>query len=225
MGNTTRVVLGVVLVALGALYLLDVADVLNAGRIVGDWWPVAVIAFGIAALIGPARSLVGGVIMIVVGLVLLTATLDIVDVSAGQLIFPLILIAIGAGILLRRSSLRADADPSNTVNSFAIFGGQDVTSRSESFQGGSLNAVLGGATLDLRHARIDPAGASIDTFAAFGGIDVLVPRGWRINVKGMPIFGSFEDKTDPSAPLEPDAPSLTISGVAAFGGITVKHEK
>jgi predicted membrane protein len=224
-GGTGRIVLGIILVLLGVLYLLDIADVLNASSIVGSWWPVGIIIFGLVALLGPNRSVTGGGIMIAVGLILLIASTDLVDVSVGELIFPVILIAIGAGVLLMRSSRRAEGDPANTVNAFAMFGGNDTISRSESFQGGSLVAILGGTTLDLRHATIDPAGAGIDTFAAFGGIDVLVPRGWRVHVKGMPIFGAFEDKTDPSAPIAPNAPHLTISGVAAFGGVAVKHDK
>lgn len=52
--------------------------------------------------------------------------------------------------------------------------------------------MFGGITLDLCGARLDPAGATIT--ATFGGIDIIVPRGWRIAMKGTPIFGGIEVK-------------------------------
>jgi predicted membrane protein len=225
MQNIGRLLFGVVLLVAGILFLLDLGDYVNATEIIGNWWPIVVIAFGLVSLIGPARSVIGGTIVIIVGVILLLATLDIIAVSAAELILPLILIAVGIGVLFVRSGMRAGADPYNTVSGFAVFGGQDIVSRSDAFKGGSLSALFGGVSLDLRQATIDPDGAGIDIFAAFGGIDVIVPRGWRVTVSGMPIFGAFEDSVDRSVEPEPDAPQVRVGGVVLFGGVDVKHEK
>lgn len=84
-------------------------------------------------------------------------------------------------------------------------------------------AIFGGVTLDLREARIDDT-ATVDAFAFFGGVDILVPRGWRVAVTGTPILGGFEDKTRYDDFLPPDAPVLTVDGLAVFGGVTVANE-
>ena len=42
-----RVVMGATLIAIGALFLLDRADVLDAGQVIGDWWPATIVAFGL----------------------------------------------------------------------------------------------------------------------------------------------------------------------------------
>ena len=76
-----------------------------------------------------------------------------------------------------------------------------------------------------RDALPDPAGATITATAVFGGIDVLVPRGWRIATRGLPVFGGIADKTESPAPLPPDAPTLVVDGLALFGGVEIKHEK
>lgn len=224
MSNPGRFLIGLLLVVAGVLVLLDVADYLDASEIIGTWWPLAVIAFGVVSLIGPARSLIGGTIVTLVGIILLIATLDILPVDPGELVLPLILIAVGLGILFIRAGHRAGGDPHNNVNGFAMFGGQDIVSRADRFAGGSLTAIFGGASLDLRQAQLDPDGAQIETFAAFGGVDVIVPRGWRVTVSGMPLFGAFEDNVDKSAPIEPGAPMLRVSGVVLFGGVEVKHQ-
>jgi hypothetical protein len=223
MNNPGRLLLGIGLLVAGVLFLLDVGDYVNAWSIVGSWWPLAVIAFGVVALVGPSRSRIGGTIVIIVGLILLMATVDLLPVSAGELILPLILIAVGLGVIFVRSGIGGSGDAQDRVNGFAMFGGQNITARSESFSGGSLTALFGGVDLDLRSATLAPDGAGVETFAAFGGITVVVPRGWRVTVSGMPLFASFEDNVDRSVELEPGAPHLVVSGVALFGGVEVKH--
>ena len=60
---------------------------------------------------------------------------------------------------------------------------------------------------------------------AFGGINIVVPRGWRISVRSTPIFGGVEDKTDHSQTPPSDAPTLHVDAVCVFGGVDIKHEK
>ncbi len=105
----------------------------------------------------------------------------------------------------------------DVVRSTAVFGGPKLVSTARSFHGGWLTAIFGGITLDLRGAQPAPEGASINATVAFGGIDILVPKGWRISLRTTPIFGGVEDKTDHSA-RRPDAPVLHVDAVALFGG-------
>lgn len=226
MNNPGRLLLGIGLLVVGGLYLLDLGDIVDAGSIVSNWWPLAVIAFGIMALIGPSRSMVGGSIITFAGVVLLIASLDLLPVSASELIFPLILISVGLGLLLIRSGITTSGrgDPRSQINGFTVFGSQNIVSRAESITGGALTAIFGSIDLDLRATRPAPDGAGIEVFAAFGSVNVAVPRGWGVTVSGMPLFASFEDKIDRSIEPEPDAPRLVISGVALFGGVEIKHE-
>ena len=60
---------------------------------------------------------------------------------------------------------------------------------------------------------------------AFGGIEILVPKGWRISVRGTPIFGGLDDKTDHSERPEADAATLHVGAVTIFGGVDIRHEK
>jgi hypothetical protein len=57
----------------------------------------------------------------------------------------------------------------------------------------------------------------------FGGIDIRVPETWAVTVRGTGVFGGYEDKTIEPRPTDPKPPHLIITGVALFGGVTVKN--
>lgn len=224
--NVARTLVGLLLLALGGLFLVDQAGWADMGDVIGRWWPLIIVALGLLQLAANPRAIVGPLIVTGFGAVLLLFTLDIVPGAAGDVFWALIIIAIGAFILLSRGVRPGRVGSSDeTVSSFVAFGGTELASRSTAFRGGWVAAAFGGATLDLRDATLAVGGATIDATAAFGGIDVLVPKGWRISISGLPIFGGYDDKTKNEGPLPPDAPELTVNAVAMFGGIEVKHEK
>jgi hypothetical protein len=80
---------------------------------------------------------------------------------------------------------------------------------------------MGGVVIDLRSAKLAEDRASIDVFAMWGGIDLVVPEGWRVVSEVTPIMGGFEDNTAP--PAETNAPTLVVRGLAIMGGVEVKH--
>lgn len=221
-----RILLGLLLIALGVLFLLDRADVLDAGETIGDWWPAAIIAIGAVQLFDRPRSLLGPGIVIGIGAILLLFTTDVVTGSVFAVLWPTLLIAIGAAILFRHGRgpevTREEGSTEDVVRATAVFGGHEILSRSTAFRGGSATAVFGGITIDLRDARLDAAGAEIDVTAVFGGVDVLVPRGWRVVTSGTPILGGIDNKT---AGEGGEGPELRIDALAIFGGVDIKHER
>ncbi|MEO8092361.1 MAG: hypothetical protein ABI726_06605 [bacterium] len=70
-----------------------------------------------------------------------------------------------------------------------------------------------------------PEGATVKATAAFGGVAVIVPKGWRITVRATPVLGGVDDKTDRGQPPPENAPSLHVDAMALFGGVDIKHEK
>jgi nitrogen fixation protein len=102
-----------------------------------------------------------------------------------------------------------------------LFGGSEIKDRSQHLSHADVAAVFGGATLDLRESHIDDE-ATVDATALFGGVDVLVPEGWRVALRGFPIFG--EDKTHNGPAPSGEAPILYVNATSIFGGVTVAHE-
>lgn len=227
-GNLGRILLGMVVVALGVLFLLDSADVLDAGTTIDHWWPVAIVALGALQLVQGAGAVLNAWLLVAAGGVLLLFTTGTVEGDVWNYIWPLAIIAVGLSLLTRwrgTATAPAGATGDDTLTATGIFGGPTVATGSQRFHSASLTAIFGGVTLDLRSASPAPEGAVVTATAAFGGIDILVPRGWNITTSGTPLFGGVEDKTDHTAEIPADAPQLHIDALALFGGVDVKHEK
>lgn len=215
-----RLWLGSLLLALGVVWLLDAAGLLSADAVISGWWPIAVIGLGVLALVGERRLAPGPIILLAIGGVLLIDQLSLIGV--GGIVWGGVVIAVGAWLLVDSARPRArDQRVSDTQDVFALFGGSHTSNRSEHFRHADVSAVLGGATLDLREATPAP-GARVDALALFGGVDVIVPSGWRVQVSGLPIFGGYQDKTGGDRGLAPDAPVLTVVATALFGGVEVR---
>ena len=102
-----------------------------------------------------------------------------------------------------------------------MMAGLERTSRSQSFRGGDLTAVMGGVGLDLRGAKLAPEGATLDVFAMWGGIELTVPEGWRVDLTVVPLLGGFEDRTRAADTME--AQVLTVRGFVIMAGGEVQH--
>jgi Cell wall-active antibiotics response 4TMS YvqF/Domain of unknown function (DUF5668) len=222
--SPSRIVLGLGLVALGILFLLDQAGTIDAGEIIGDWWPVVIIAIGVVQLVGQPRAPVGPLIVVGIGIVLLLAQLDVVGDDVWRFVWPVALVIVGLVFLLRRPGRPAAADrPEDVVGTTAFFSGTEIVSSSQRFAGGSATAIFGGVELDLRRARLNPDGATLAVTAVFGGVDVIVPRGWRVETRGTPILGGVDNKID--APPGGNGPVLRIDLTVLLGGAEIKHDK
>jgi hypothetical protein len=210
--------IGLVLVTLGVFGILDAAGTLDSSETIDRWWPVAIIGLGLIGMFIERRIALGPGIVVVVGLLILADQQEWTD---EDLFGPVLLIAIGLVVLSGLWSRRVDGE--HRESSVAMFGGTKIKDRSEHFTHANVSAIFGGATLDLREAHIDRE-ASVDALAMFGGVDVLVPKGWRVSVDGTPILGGCEDKTTGDGELPADAPVLNVHATAILGGVGVKNK-
>jgi hypothetical protein len=222
-----RILIGLIILALGTLMVLDAAGTLDAGDAASHWWPTVIIAVGLFQLLEGRPSPVGPLLVMGFGTIVLLFTTNVLAENEEDYVWGGALIAIGLLILTRwatRAS-RGRAADGEQMRVDGIFGGPDVATTSQAFRGAALTAVFGGVTFDLRRALPVAGGAAINATAVFGGIELIVPRGWRIVLGGTPIFGGIEDKTNRSQVLAEDAPILYVDAFALFGGVEIKHEK
>lgn len=217
--NWARVFVGSVVVALGAVLLAGYAGWLDAGEVVGTWWPAVLIVAGLLSLVANRRHWIGPTVVIGVGTAVLLRTTGVVD--SFELIGPALLILVGLMVAFGRGFTQRTVASQDRVSSFNMFSGSEIASHSQQFEGGNIGAVFGGAEIDLRDAKPAP-GAQLDVFVAFGGAEVRVPNGWHVLTHGLPIFGGFENVTA-KEPVPPEAPVLDINATVLFGGLEVKH--
>ncbi|MGZ5382750.1 MAG: LiaF transmembrane domain-containing protein [Acidimicrobiia bacterium] len=221
--NRGRILFGFVLIALGVIFLLGQNDVLDAGDLIADWWPVVFVIAGFLYVSFSPRHIMVPAVLVIMGLALLARSLDFVPDWVQTVFWPLVLVVVGLWVMFGSGLGTATVQRADRVNSLVAFFGREIVNESQQFGGGSIFTVFGGTDIDLRRARPVPEGAAMDVVVAFGGVDIAVPEGWRVEVKGIPLFGGWSNKTG-SDRAGPDAPLLSIEALVAFGGLDIRHK-
>lgn len=223
--NAGRILVGTLLATLGVVFLFDAAGSADAGAVVAGWWPVALIglgAFQYAAGPGSRRS---ALVLIVAGSGLLAVSSGLLGDDAWRYVWPVALVAVGVWIVTgfgRRYGSHPSED--EEVDGIAVLGSARLATRSASFRRASLTSILGGVTLDLTEAVPVAGGAAVSVTAILGGVSILVPHGWAVEIRGLPLLGGWDDTTDRAA-VRPGCPRLEVQVLVALGGVEVKHPR
>ena len=91
--------------------------------------------------------------------------------------------------------------------------------RADSLRSGTATAFMGSVVLDLREANLEGM-AMLHLRAVMGGMEVLVPHGWRVEVVAQAVMGDLVNRTDPDD-LPETAPLLLVDAIAVMGGIII----
>lgn len=234
-GMTSQVLMGLLVIAVGLLFLLDNLDVIEIHHAL-SFWPLVFIFAGVAKLLDTStpNGYLVGLAGIGIGTVMILNRLGIIDVS-WRMAWPLVLILGGAMVVYRAMSGQrvgvhgvvddklADGTPGNDTQMLdvtAILGGFERRVHSQDFRGGEVTAVMGGCTLDMRGASIASGEAVINVFAFWGGVTIKCPPDWTVVLQGTPIMGGFDEKT--AAPPD-NSKRLVIRGYAIMGGVEVRN--
>lgn len=84
-------------------------------------------------------------------------------------------------------------------------------------------ACLGGGEIDLREANFADREVVINCVAVMGGVNVVVPPGVEVVVRGIGIMGGFDHREE-GRPGDPGAPRVIVTGFAFWGGVGVERK-
>ncbi len=222
---TSKIVLGAILVFIGITFFLETSGLLsylnlNAWTIIWLLWPLFFLGMGIRMILN--QNITAGIVFTSLGIIFLLTQLF--HWGFFSVLWPVILIAIGLSVIFRKENAHFNSgkkyDSSDKISDTVLFWGLDKKVDAKAFKGGEINAVFGGVKIDLREAKINKSGAKIIANAAFGGIEILVPKDCRIVADGIGIFGGWENKI---ASRDTKEPALEITGTAVFGGVEIKE--
>ena len=238
--SSGRLIAGIIIIAIGALFLLNSTGIADVGGLT-KWWPMIIVLLGVWRLIAQKfRSLFGPLLLIAIGVILQLWQLDISGLDFGTL-WPAILIVVGIAILAggfnrrrrrrgrRNSSTSRNASPiiDVDVSSYAdpdddtlhaVVGSQDRIISGD-FQSASINVVMGSGSLDLRNARIVDKPATLEASVVMGEVKVRVPAEWNVRIANSSQMGETKD----ARPLQSDSdsPDLIIRGSVTMGSLQI----
>ncbi|QBI20175.1 hypothetical protein ER308_11775 [Egibacter rhizosphaerae] len=193
--------------ALGQLGVLDV-DVWAAVR---QLWPLVLVAVGGGMLL--ERRWLEGATITLIGLLLLGSTTGVTPGVGFELIVPILIIAVGIGIIAG-----AVRRPGGALGSTALFGGLEREVDPSEPAAHAVTAIFGG--YEVRVADREPAsGARLSALAVFGGVDIEVPESVPVRIiRRSGLFGSVESKVHEASHREV---AYEIEASALFGGVEV----
>jgi predicted membrane protein len=227
-GATERLVPAIVLIAVGAIFLLNNLHLVYAHDLL-RYWPAILIAVGIVKLVDSSDNSgrIGGGVLVGLGAVFLAQSLGFLDIRFWDL-WPVILIGIGLAMLFETNlawhvGMKA-RNSMGGVKESAVFSGGKRVINDQNFRRAKYDAVFGGFEIDLRRANMLEDEAVLELNAVFGGIEVKVPESWSVVVKGAGVFGAFQDSTlQPDPRIFPTPKRLIVKGGAVFGGVELKN--
>jgi hypothetical protein len=86
-------------------------------------------------------------------------------------------------------------------------------------------ALMGGAELDFREARLGAGVTEITIVCVMGGVEIVVPPGLIVDAGGIAVMGGFESMAPTPVPPNSSAPVLKVNGFVMMGGVEVMERE
>ncbi|MEO6110170.1 MAG: DUF5668 domain-containing protein [Candidatus Saccharimonadales bacterium] len=223
MKNTsiTRNITGIIIIVIGVVAIISIIGSFDFGAIFSVWWPILVIIGGLLIYMNDRRQLLWSILLAVIGTLFLIDSLDLANYAVWNLVWPILIIGVGASILMNKTGTKLKPNSADTTTISALLSGSDIKNHSENYKGGNLSSILGGINIDLRDATMKGT-STLNVFVFMGGIELYVPKGWKIQSNVTSILGGVDGRAL-EAPTEKNCPTLVITGDVMLGGINIKH--
>lgn len=214
-----RALLGTIAALVGLGLLLEQAGVVDFGAVASTWWPLILVTVGAVKLATGTR--IGGLVLVVAGALFQADALQLLPRDFFNYFWPVALIVVGAWLIVSRGRSAPHVASDDFIRQFVIFGGLEARNESQRLEGGTLTALFGGIELDLRGAKIAGERAVLEVTAMFGGVDIRVPKEWRVVASGTPLLGGWENKSEHREREGEPTPTLELKGIAMLGGVEI----
>lgn len=247
--KNTDITAGVILLVIGGVLFLKAIGIWFPVWVFS--WPMILIAVGVISLVKNNYDSGFGVVMVILGGFFLIKRNFGFPIEVEPYLIPVGLIILGIYLIIKRknrdrvfddnffkrfesntgtgSSLDDGSDATQAtiseegdyVNAQALFTGINHRILSKNFKGGKASAIFGGTQIDLSQADL-AEGASLNVEVAFGGVELIIPAHWELQINVSNVFAGVEDKRMyPQTPTDPSK-VLRIYGSVIFGGLEIK---
>ena len=232
-----RLVFGVIIILVGVVLLLYNMNVIPAQvENVLISWPMLLITLGLIN-ISERRSWLQGAILLAIGVFFILPRIYWFPFNFQQLFWPVLLIAAGVLILIKRSRFHSHwhyrhhrhqhsefTIEDGFIKDSNVFGGNKKTISPMVFKGGKIVNIFGGSEIDLTQTTLAEGTNVLEISCVFGGVVIIVPAHWNVQSEVTAILGGFQDKRRffDKAPEESSC-KLIVKGEAILGGGEIKR--
>lgn len=223
MSKISRIIWGIILIALGFIFLLNALEITKINIFFNGWWTLLIIIPCLIDLINPNKeSKMGDIIGILIGIILLLLMQRVLNITLVIKLFIPTIFLIGGLYLVFGSVIKKDLNSkikdlnTNKAEEFcSVFSSQSL-SKDDKFKQINLDAVFGSLTFDLKDADISEE-SLINISAIFGKVKLIVPKNVTIKVKSTPIFGGISNKCK----NKDGKKVIYINALALFGSVKI----
>lgn len=228
-----KIVLGFMVLGAGLLLLGFNTGVLDpAYRHLIFSWPILLIALGLANFFDRS-SFWAGVILTSIGTFFFLPRLIEFHFNFIHLFWPFLLILIGSVMILKRTFFRSFSHhihcktgsklEEGIIDESNVFGSSNRIIQPCNFKGGKISNVFAGSKIDLTRTNLSEQENYLDISCVFGGVEIIVPSNWRVQIQVSSIMGAFSDKRFGAGTQQTDnSKTLIIKGSVVFGGGEIK---
>ncbi|MDO4789856.1 MAG: LiaF-related protein [Porphyromonas sp.] len=103
-----------------------------------------------------------------------------------------------------------------------FFSGGEYVVLDPVFRGGRIDVLFGGVDLDLRQTSLPVGDTELVVTASFGGVEILLPSDWNIEIKSVSAFGGVSNKRPKIFNQQTDRKLIINVKSAVFGGVEIK---
>jgi hypothetical protein len=218
-----NVIIGIFLLVIGFLVALETLNVgIDIDYSITGWSFLS--AIGILMMVNDKKVTTVPSILVFVGIWNVLNEVEILNGSIFSLIWPIILIIVGANLVFGRNLFnKAPLNVQNNADALVyngIFSGVSERLSLKDFKGLTANAIFGGVELDLRDVEITD-NVQIDISALFGGVTMILPEKYNIVMgESLALFGGTENKF--KGKYDEKNKTIYINCRAIFGGAELK---
>lgn len=217
-GRWSRLVTGLTILSVGVIFWLDQIGRIDA-RQYAEWWPLVLVVIGLSDLL--ERRWVAAVLWMAAGAYFLMPAFGYERPSLWLIasLFPLMFSIAGVALMVQALRAPAAAPGQPAFNAVAVMAG-NVRRITAPAGGGQAVAVMGNCQIDIAAGALKENEFVLDVLAFWGGIEVIVPRGWNVVPRVAPILAGVDDKTVRGAET---APRVIIRGTIIMSGVEIRN--
>lgn len=223
---------------LAAVYV--VLDAVGIGVGIGLWQVIFTIIM-ISILVGCIREkrFISCIIPVCILLIIYAEPLHLEDYAPGTILAVGVLLAIGLSIIkggrTKKHNVTVGFDQNDFDNedfgetetiydnapSFKVnFSAASRRISTDDFKSAQLSCHFGALKIYLDDAIMQDPSATVTLDVSFSGVEIRVPKNWRVNVQASSTAGGIEEKGS----CNPDATKvLYINGNVNLGGVTIMY--